>query len=602
MISAFSYENRKLALEEAKEHITGYCYMKYCYSEPLLLSEMELKRYSARDVVKGWRIFPKCMEYSMHDLDIFFDNEFPYSLAKTAITPATKFLKYPHIEEDGYLCLERINNYDNNVKRNINKVTISSLNLVYQCLEFKNQDDFQDEIKAYWQRDAESKYAPFWSLLDVTKKDSRIVKACKNNELIAENEDDLRQWLINAGKTNNELVDAFILWPKVNFKIPDDYPKNFDDVYNYIKENAGNDDILKSFETAVKSFESTIFIIIGFDVENGVVLIGIRISGKSNGKLHDGFRPGKMSFEAAVYRGYRGKEVYQKRAVARVDSKWILSRDTDEGINVLVDKKITIVGCGAIGSAVARLLVQAGVGHLNLIDSDHLEWVNIGRHTQGANSLINNEKMKKVDLLKKALNQDFPHLTIDAISKKWERIGKSKTNMLEKSDLVIMVTGSWEAESAMNDYAKSVENFPPILYGWTESFACAGHSVAIFKGEICLDCIFTKGKFRFNMARDFKKENFREPGCATDFNPFGNIELQPISSMIAEMSVDILSGKLSHSRLISWIGAKERVTEKGGKWTERAENLFKAYNDYGYFREVLDFIKIEHCASCSSKM
>src|SRR5450432_3268742 len=47
----------------------------------------------------------------------------------------------------------------------------------------------------------------------------------------------------------------------------------------------------------------------------------------------------------------------------------------------LHEARITIVGCGATGSALAALLARAGVGTLRIIDRDYVEPSNLQRQT-----------------------------------------------------------------------------------------------------------------------------------------------------------------------------------------------------------------------------
>lgn len=47
---------------------------------------------------------------------------------------------------------------------------------------------------------------------------------------------------------------------------------------------------------------------------------------------------------------------------------------------VLKDRHVSIVGCGSFGSALADMLVRAGLGRLTLIDPETLSAENIGRH------------------------------------------------------------------------------------------------------------------------------------------------------------------------------------------------------------------------------
>jgi adenylyltransferase/sulfurtransferase len=50
-----------------------------------------------------------------------------------------------------------------------------------------------------------------------------------------------------------------------------------------------------------------------------------------------------------------------------------------EGQARLAASSAVIVGCGAIGAAVANLLVRAGVGHIRILDRDFVEPSNLQR-------------------------------------------------------------------------------------------------------------------------------------------------------------------------------------------------------------------------------
>jgi hypothetical protein len=58
------------------------------------------------------------------------------------------------------------------------------------------------------------------------------------------------------------------------------------------------------------------------------------------------------------------------------------------------------------------------------------------------------------------------------------------------ADLIVSATGSWAADSALNRWHVSQGRDRPIVYGWTEAHACAGHGVAITQrsGSGCLQC------------------------------------------------------------------------------------------------------------------
>lgn len=47
----------------------------------------------------------------------------------------------------------------------------------------------------------------------------------------------------------------------------------------------------------------------------------------------------------------------------------------------LVSSRVAVIGCGALGSAIAEQLCRAGVGFLRLIDRDFVEWSNLQRQS-----------------------------------------------------------------------------------------------------------------------------------------------------------------------------------------------------------------------------
>src|SRR5277367_6709613 len=50
-----------------------------------------------------------------------------------------------------------------------------------------------------------------------------------------------------------------------------------------------------------------------------------------------------------------------------------------EGQQRLIDARVTIVGCGALGSFQAGALARAGVGRIRIVDRDYVEWSNLQR-------------------------------------------------------------------------------------------------------------------------------------------------------------------------------------------------------------------------------
>jgi molybdopterin/thiamine biosynthesis adenylyltransferase len=63
----------------------------------------------------------------------------------------------------------------------------------------------------------------------------------------------------------------------------------------------------------------------------------------------------------------------------RYSRQTILREIGEEGQARLVNSRAVIIGCGALGSNIAVMLVRAGVGHVKIIDRDFIEYHNLQR-------------------------------------------------------------------------------------------------------------------------------------------------------------------------------------------------------------------------------
>src|ERR1700722_7961615 len=66
---------------------------------------------------------------------------------------------------------------------------------------------------------------------------------------------------------------------------------------------------------------------------------------------------------------------------ARYQRKMLLPQIGAAGQGRLADSRVLLLGCGALGSSIAELLVRAGVGFLRIVDRDLVELTNLQRQT-----------------------------------------------------------------------------------------------------------------------------------------------------------------------------------------------------------------------------
>src|SRR4029079_18222325 len=79
----------------------------------------------------------------------------------------------------------------------------------------------------------------------------------------------------------------------------------------------------------------------------------------------------------------------------------------------LLDSHALIVGCGALGSAIADTLARAGIGTLTIVDRDVVELTNLQRQTLFTESDVESA-MPKAEAAKARLSQINSSITIHA--------------------------------------------------------------------------------------------------------------------------------------------------------------------------------------------
>jgi len=135
----------------------------------------------------------------------------------------------------------------------------------------------------------------------------------------------------------------------------------------------------------------------------------------------------------------------------------------------LKDKKIVLIGCGAIGGYLVEGLVRLGAGtgggELLLVDPDELAPGNLGRHTLGMESL----RQAKVTALAARLGFEFPHAKVTPR----QRFAAFPGDLV--GDLVINASGEEALSEAMNFHRLKLPECrrPPSLHVWvTGEGAC----------------------------------------------------------------------------------------------------------------------------------
>lgn len=155
-----------------------------------------------------------------------------------------------------------------------------------------------------------------------------------------------------------------------------------------------------------------------------------------------------------------------------------------EGQARLGGSQVTIVGCGATGSAAAGMLARAGVGRLRIVDRDYVEPSNLQR--QGLfdeNDAA--ESMPKAYAAARKIAAFNAEVKVDAQAT--DLTPANCDELLAGADVILDGTDNFETRYLLNDFA--VANGRPWIY----AAAVAAYAVTmnVLPGETaCLACLF----------------------------------------------------------------------------------------------------------------
>lgn len=123
----------------------------------------------------------------------------------------------------------------------------------------------------------------------------------------------------------------------------------------------------------------------------------------------------------------------------------------------------------------------------------------------------------------------------------------------------------------VNRWQISRGRIKPVLYGWTEAHACAGHAVAVAAGGGCLQChVGRTGAPTFKVvAWPGGDVSHEEPACGAHFQPYGPVELNYITAMIGDVAIDCLLDPPSTSFHRVFAASRRRIERLVGRLSDR---------------------------------
>ncbi len=551
------------------------------------LSAEELKRrFQSRSLIAGWRLPAETVE-AESDLLLALTDLYPNALPIVALPDPPEAGRFPHVEIDGTFCLAPTSvlmELPADI-RHAEHVVMEACKVLRQGLNDENQEDFLDEISTYWtlgQPDAKD----IWLVTGRTGTTRLLhVATLKNAVVLGDSAAHLKTWLSNLiPGLSVQAKPAAVLLNLPEPLYPPSYPKHTGDLLT-LAATAGDEAL--NLLTAVLKPGSFGYIVFSFEHNRQPVLLGIRANigtrfsagGKSHRPLWQGYRKDKIPNKILLQRIADAKFPLVRTQVKQVNSDTLLNRTVGSHAQALSNISVAVIGCGAVGGMVAQLLAQTGIRRLTLVDGDILTWQNIGRHVLSGQSVgMNKAAGMKADILAR-----FPDYDVEAVPKRWEQAWKEAPDIFKEHDMIIALSAEWLSDSLLNSLSKQGIDMPPVLFGWVEAHALAGHAVAVLPEGGCLHCLTDKlGEFQHSVSVVPPEHGIqREATCGAFYQPFSAAAATPVSAMVVKTTLDALTGRIEYSEHRTWIGAKDQFDIVDASVTS---NWFHDVQMHGYER------------------
>lgn len=275
-------------------------------------------------------------------------------------------------------------------------------------------------------------------------------------------------------------------------------------------------------------------------------------------------------------------------------------------VDMLENKKVTIVGLGSFGSNIAIELAKAGIGNFVLFDFDRVELSNIARHICGINDL----GRYKTHAIRDAVLLKNPFANIETFEININESRKIFEEQIENCDLILCLTDENRSREYINDLSISLKK--KVIYGRAITRAEGGDVFRYLpeNEKPCLACLIGKGLFEYKeeeisnkkqLARDLpaytpieEKESTIQVGLSSD--------ILPICNMIVKLSLVELSKGLN----TGLSSLEEDLVADYFMWANRREKKYKNWEKLEFRANQLSILrwygvrvpKDSNCLSC----
>lgn len=257
--------------------------------------------------------------------------------------------------------------------------------------------------------------------------------------------------------------------------------------------------------------------------------------------------------------GYGQQITVDRWNVQQVHPEAWVSRNLGAASKGLIDQRVILVGCGAIGSYLAQGLAQLGAGQgtgkLHLIDADTLQWGNLGRHLLGAAQMGRGKAAALAELLRAG----YPGVDVNVLPEHVLDLGQ-----LPFADLLVDATGS-DPLSFELARGQRAGYFPALISAWVAGAGLAAQAFLQSNDKLaCLGCVRSvdPGHPFSALPAGYVAPHEQAPGCVSPHVPYAAPAAVHAAALAGELAlVHAGNSKGPHFRTVSLAGSGSKLVK-----------------------------------------
>lgn len=504
-----------------------------------------------------------------------FPDDFPVVYLPTDVAQATGYI--PHLSRNRLLCTfdasTAIPNAD--YPEDIVFAVLERARTEYYAgVEGRNSDDFADETEAYWRDTNAGGVAPALSLVVPSPTHRRIYVLRLDKPwrsfgwLFTETQAEAKHWLKAVGYKEKTTGRAAFYVSLADMGLPP-FPDTNSDMYLRLKEHSPDE--MAKVMSFLKSALRPTWVLAALPASNGRSLVAWQHPAFTRmqigrGGRHQvactipGFRSTHQPAEMEMTTLNGGGKI-RRTTVTQIQPERLLSRTSGARYRDALER-VTVIGCGSVGSLLANEIARAGqVRRMGLIDNQVITPENTLRHLCGMSDV----GKLKVQAVSNRIQSHFPHVHCKIYREDVLDLLRTNSKLLQTASLKVIALGNTAVERRLNRliFADKGAATLPACFVWVEPHLYGGHLLYLGKNTTgCFECLFDEQfKFCHRVVAFPQHYTGREAGCHSTYVPYGGADL---TQFVASCVRFLHSTEAIHENiLLTWVGDLEHARLSG---------------------------------------